>query len=95
MKDIRKSIISSCVSFMPVFLLFMAVGTVFGIGGTSVISRALGEGKSDHAKKVCSFCMWGSVIGGVVFSVLFLAFMDQFWLLSAQAPPLQVLQKPI
>lgn len=62
---------------MPVFLLFMAVGTVFGIGGTSVISRALGEGKSDHAKKVCSFCMWGSVIAGVVLSVLFLVFMDQ------------------
>lgn len=26
----------------PVFLLFMAVGTIFGIGGTSVISRAMG-----------------------------------------------------
>ena len=42
----------------PVFLLFMSVGTVFGIGGTSVISRALGEGRRDYAKKVCSFCMW-------------------------------------
>ncbi|MDO5797141.1 MAG: MATE family efflux transporter [Eubacteriales bacterium] len=41
----------------PVFLLFMSVGTVFGIGGTSVISRALGEGRRDYAKKVCSFCM--------------------------------------
>ena len=30
----------------PVFLLFMSVGTVFGIGGTSVISRALGEGRN-------------------------------------------------
>ncbi|UNT93655.1 hypothetical protein KWG61_02550 [Allobaculum sp. Allo2] len=27
----------------PFFLLFMAAGTIFGIGGTSVISRALGE----------------------------------------------------
>lgn len=35
----------------PVFLLFMSVGTVFGIGGTSVISRALGEGRRDYAKK--------------------------------------------
>ena len=34
----------------PVFLLFMSVGTVFGIGGTSVISRALGEGRRDYAK---------------------------------------------
>ena len=35
----------------PVFLIFMSVGTVFGIGGTSVISRALGEEKIDYAKK--------------------------------------------
>lgn len=35
----------------PVFLLFMSVGTVFGIGGTSVISRALGEGRRDYAKR--------------------------------------------
>ena len=25
----------------PVFLIFMAIGSIFGIGGTSVISRAL------------------------------------------------------
>ena len=36
----------------PVFLIFMSVGTVFGIGGTSVISRALGEGRKEYAKKV-------------------------------------------
>lgn len=61
----------------PVFLLFMAVGTIFGIGGTSVISRSLGEGRKDHAKKVCSFCMWSCVGVGVLMSVLFLSFMDQ------------------
>ena len=52
----------------PVFLIFMTLGTTFGIGGTSVISRALGEGKTEYAKKVCSFCMWGCVIVGVVMS---------------------------
>jgi len=61
----------------PVFLIFMAVGTVFGIGGTSVISRALGEGRAEHAKKVCSFCMWGCAVVGTVLSVVFLCFMDQ------------------
>lgn len=60
----------------PVFLIFMAVGTVFGIGGTSVISRALGEGKEDYAKKVCSFCMWGCIIVGVIMAALFLIFMN-------------------
>lgn len=60
----------------PVFLIFMAVGTVFGMGDTSVISRALGEGRTDYAKKVCSFCMWGCVIVGVVMAALFLIFME-------------------
>ncbi len=60
----------------PVFLFFMAVGTVFGIGGTSVISRAIGEGRQEYAKKVCAFCMWACVIVGVVMSACFLIFMD-------------------
>ncbi len=61
----------------PVFLIFMAVGTVFGIGGTSVISRALGEGRPEYAKSVCSFCMWGCVAVGIVLSAVFLLFMDR------------------
>ena len=60
----------------PVFLIFMAVGTIFGIGGTSVISRALGEGKMDYAKKVCAFCMWSCIIAGVAIAALFLIFMN-------------------
>lgn len=60
----------------PVFLIFMAVGTVFGIGGTSVISRALGEGKEDYAKKVCSFCMWSCILIGIIMAALFLIFMN-------------------
>ncbi|MGM9591389.1 MAG: MATE family efflux transporter [Oscillospiraceae bacterium] len=61
----------------PVFLLFMSVGSIFGIGGTSVISRAMGEGRKDYAKKVCSFCMWSCVGLGVVMSAAFLLFMDE------------------
>lgn len=61
----------------PVFLIFMAVGTIFGIGGTSVISRSFGEGREKYAKKVCSFCMWGCVVVGVFMSTGFLLFMDQ------------------
>lgn len=60
----------------PVFLMFMSVGTIFGIGGTSVISRAIGEKREEYAKKVCSFCMWACVIVGIVMSCLLLVFMD-------------------
>ena len=62
---------------MPVFLIFMSVGTVFGIGGTSVISRALGEGRLEYAKKVCSFCMWSCIAVGLLLSSLFLIGMEQ------------------
>lgn len=61
----------------PVFLIFMAVGTIFGIGGTSVISRSMGQSREAYAKKVCSFCMWSCVIVGVLLSAVFLIFMDQ------------------
>lgn len=70
----------------PVFLIFMSVGTIFGIGGTSVISRAMGEGKEDYAKKVCSFFMWSCVIVGVLLSALFLIFMDQILSLCGASP---------
>lgn len=60
----------------PVFLIFMAVGTMFGIGGTSVISRAMGEGRIEYAKKVCSFCMWCCVFIGIVMSFCMLIFIN-------------------
>lgn len=61
----------------PVFLIFMAAGSVFGMGGTSVISRAMGEGRVEYAKKVCSFCMWGCVAVGIAISAFFLLFMER------------------
>ena len=60
----------------PVFLVFMSIGTIFGIGGTSVISRAFGEGRKEYARKVCSFCMWSCVVIGVLLTVGFLLFME-------------------
>lgn len=60
----------------PVFLIFMSVGNIFGIGGTSVISRALGAGKKEYARKVCSFCMWSCIACGIALSAVFLIFMN-------------------
>lgn len=50
----------------PAFLLFMAVGMLFGIGGTSLISRLLGEGNEKKAKYTSSFCFWTSLTIGIV-----------------------------
>lgn len=70
----------------PVFLVFMALGTIWGIGGTSVISRALGEGKEDYARKVCSFCMWSCVLVGVLVAALFFVFMNPILSLIGASP---------
>ncbi len=72
--DLLVAAVSLCT---PVFLLFMAVGTIFGLGGTSVISRAMGEGRTEYAKKVSSFCIWSCIGIGLIMSILFWVFMDQ------------------
>ncbi len=50
----------------PAFLLFMAVGMLFGIGGTSLISRSLGEGKTEKAKNASAFCFWTGLSIGII-----------------------------
>lgn len=60
----------------PVYLIFMSLGTLFGIGGTSVISRALGEGNKEKARKSCAFCFWGCVFVGILLASLILIFID-------------------
>jgi len=77
----------TAVSFAtPLFMIFMSLGTLFGVGGTSVISRALGEGKTEYAKKACSFCMWSCVtVGGIMMVVLWIFLDDVAVLLGASA----------
>ncbi len=60
----------------PVFMVFMALGNLFGIGGSSAISRALGEKNPERAKHISSFCCYGSLGLGIIMAVLFLIGMD-------------------
>lgn len=59
---------------MPLFLLFIACGNLFGVGGCAFISRSLGEGKKERVKSISSFCVYSSVGIGLVMTVLFLVF---------------------
>ena len=75
----------TAVSFAtPLFMIFMSLGTLFGVGGTSVISRALGEGKKERAKNASSFCMWACVVvGGIMMAVLWIFLGDVTKMLGA------------
>ncbi len=59
---------------MPLFLIFIAVGNLFGVGGCAFISRSLGEGRQDRVKKISSFCIYTSILIGIVLGVLFMVF---------------------
>lgn len=60
----------------PVFMIIMAVGNIFGIGGSSFISRALGQGDKHKVKNISSFCFYASIIAGAIMMTLFFCFMD-------------------
>ena len=61
---------------MPLFLLFMAIGNLFGVGGCAFISRSLGEGRKDRVKTISSFCIYTAIILGIIAGVLFLIFKE-------------------
>lgn len=60
----------------PAFLLFMAVGMLFGIGGTSLISRSLGEGKAEKAKNTSAFCFWTGLCVGIIAMIVIFVFAE-------------------
>ena len=60
----------------PVFMVFMALGNLFGIGGSSAISRALGEHKIERARNISSFCCYGSLGLGVIMALIFIVGMN-------------------
>ena len=58
----------------PVFMILMAFGNIFGQGGSSLISRLLGQKRPEEAGRVSAFCFWialatGAVIGGLLLLV--------------------------
>lgn len=59
---------------MPLFLFFLALGNLFGVGGCAFISRSLGEGKRDKIKTISSFCIYSGLGIGAVIAVVMLIF---------------------
>lgn len=58
----------------PVFLMLMAAGNIFGMGGSSYISRSLGRKEYDLVKKISSFCFYAGIGTGILGGSLILIF---------------------
>ena len=60
----------------PVFSTLSGLGTLFGSGGCTVISLALGKGDHVRVRQVSALCFYGSILLGVLFAVVVLLFLE-------------------
>ena len=58
----------------PMFTLMVAMGDIFGLGGSSLISRLLGQGEEKRVRHVSAFCSYGAIVWGVLVGALMLIF---------------------
>ncbi len=58
----------------PVFTLMIALGDIFGLGGSSVISRLFGRKLDEDGKRLSVFCFYAAIVCGILITVLMLLF---------------------
>lgn len=64
---------------LPVYNIMTAFGNLFGIGGSSVIARAMGTGQQKKAQSAFSLAVRGAFVAAAVYSVLLLIFARPFF----------------
>ncbi len=60
----------------PVILLMVSLGDLFGLGGSSVMSRLFGQKKDEDGKRVSSFTFYSAIVTGIVIAALMLIFQN-------------------
>lgn len=63
---------------LPALMFLSAIANLFGVGGASVISRALGGNNRDKARRTSVFSIWGCIITSLLYMAISLAFLDGF-----------------
>lgn len=76
------SLVAGVSQCTPLFMLMLALGDIFGLGGSSLISRLFGQKDDDTARNVSGFCFYAAIVCGLIVTVLMFAF---------QGPVLRVL----
>ncbi len=71
---------------MPLFSIFMACGNLFGMGGSSFISRSMGQGDKKKAGNISSFCFYACILFGLIMGAVFLIFMTPILKIIGASP---------
>lgn len=59
----------------PIFMTLTMMGNLFGIGANSFISRSLGQGDKEEAKKASTFAFYGAIAGVALIMLILGVFM--------------------
>ncbi|MBQ6987457.1 MAG: cation transporter [Oscillibacter sp.] len=55
---------------LTLFMMNVALSNLFGIGGGSLVARMMGVGKTDEARRVSAFALYGAAAVAVAYSLL-------------------------
>ena len=58
----------------PSFVMLTAISNLFGVGGASALSRALGTRRTRDAQDIATLSFWGGLVTSLLFSGLFFCF---------------------
>ena len=70
----------------PVFVMFMAIANLLGIGGSAVISILLGQQMHKEGKTASLFCCYASLVFGVLSALIILPLMATAAVRARAAP---------
>ena len=60
----------------PILLIIMSIACIFGMGGSSVIARLLGEEKKEESGAIMNFCVYAMAIAGIITLAMGLVFLQ-------------------
>lgn len=72
---------------MPAFMLLSALSNLFGVGGASAISRALGRADAKRGGRCAAFSFYGCLLATLLYSLLSFGFLDAYVDLLGGAHP--------
>lgn len=64
---------------MPLFMFLTGIANRFGIGGSSLISRCLGQRDFEGARRTSAFCFWSGLAAALLYGIL--VYLARPWLL--------------
>lgn len=66
----NNALMVSAVSLIaPLFTILTSFGNLFGIGGSTAVSRSMGSGESKREKNISAFCFYSVIILGCIFAI--------------------------